>query len=60
MTENKDIMSTLHSVSSLLPITLADGSISYTEGEGATNATESFITIICLLCSKIFVQFIIS
>ena len=35
---NKGILSTLHSISSSLFVILADGSISYTEGEGSINA----------------------
>ena len=41
MTGNKVIIFTVNSVSSLLPVTLADGSTSYTEGVNAANATPS-------------------
>jgi len=37
MTENKSIQSTLNSISLLLPVTLADGYTSYTEGVGTAN-----------------------
>jgi len=41
MTEEKDILSTLHSISSLHHVTLVDGSTCYIEGVDATNATQS-------------------
>lgn len=41
MTENKSIFSTLNSVSSLLPVTLVDGSRSYDEEASSANATPS-------------------
>ena len=42
MIENKGILSTLISISSLL-VTLANGSPTYTEGAGIANATPSLL-----------------
>jgi len=41
MTGSKDILSTLNSASSILPVTLAGSSTSYTEGVDAASDTPS-------------------
>jgi len=48
VTRNKGILSTLNSLSSLLPVTLVDGSASYTGGVATANAT-LYLSLSCVL-----------
>ena len=59
MTGNKGILSTLHSVSPLLPVTLIDGFTSYTEGVGTTNATQ-FLSLSYILYVSNFRSILLS
>ena len=57
MNRNKSILSTLNSISSMIPVTLADGFTSYIKGVDTANATLSLSFYLffiylnsCLIC----------